>query len=197
MKRSLLLVTAAWFIAGLATAHAEPIQLCRHFIDLKEKFGEGSSLRLEYDVSAEKAFNGFWMKLGPADRGNLFDVTGYKKLTLRVKGSRTAGIPAKFKVEVKGDAGDVIGHYYAGNIGPEWIKVEIPLDIYAGQGVQLAGLNELTIVFEHKAALPGAVKGAVWIDDITLEGDGPPKILADFNSDSGNNLGGAWGTFTP
>jgi len=196
MNTSLRLICAALVMMTPVPAHPQSAHACRHFIDSKEKVGDGSCLRLEYDVDADKAFNGFWMKLGPADRGNNFDASEYKKLTLQIKGSKTAGIPAKFKVEIKGDAGDVIGRYYV-SPGPEWKKVEIPLETFAGQGVQLAALNELTVVFENKAALPGAVKGAVWIDDIALEGDGPPKMLADFNSDGANNLGGTWGTFTP
>src|SRR6185295_4023458 len=99
-------------------------------------------------------------------------------------------IPSKFKVEVKGDAGDVIGQYYIGNITPDWSRVEIPLETYVSQGVQLAALNELVIVFENKAAMPGAVKGAIWVDDITLEGGDAPRVIADFDNATMNNLGG-------
>ncbi len=196
MKATPYALLAFCALAAAANVNAQSPHACKHTIDTREKHDGASALRLEYDVDAVKAFNGFWMKLGGADKGNNFDASGFKKLTLWVKGDK-AGIPSKFKVEVKGDAGDVIGQYYVGDIKPEWTKVEIPLEIYATQGVQLAALNELTIVFENKAALPGAVKGAIWVDDITLEGDGPPQIISDFNNADRNNLGGQWGTFTP
>jgi hypothetical protein len=193
----LALSTVAFCALALVPARAESPLSCKHTIDNREKVGEGSSLRLEYNVDGVKAFNGFWMKLGGQDRGNNFDASGFQKLTLRIKGDKNAGIPAMVRVEMKGDEGDVIGHYYVRNISPDWTRVEIPLEIYTTQGVQLAALNELTIGFENKAALPGAVKGAVWIDDIVLEGDGSPRILADFNNPDMNNLGGKWGTYTP
>lgn len=195
--RTTLLVAVGFCCAALLPLRAESPFTCKFTIDSKEKVAEGSSLRLEYNVDGPKAFNGFWMKLGGQDRGNNFDASGFKKLTLRIKGDKNAGIPAMIRVEVKGDEGDVIGHYYVRTITPEWTRVEIPLDIYATQGVQLAALNEFTIGFENKSALPGAVKGAIWVDDVTLEGDGPPQILADFNKPDQNNVGGKWGTYTP
>jgi hypothetical protein len=190
------ILACSLYIAAVLLAGAEDL-VCKFKLDPGQKIGNsGSSLRLEYNVNGENAFNGFWMKLGPGDRGNNFDASGFAKLTMWVKGDKAAGMPAKFKVEVKGDAGDVIGQYYVGNLTPEWTHVEIPLEIYAKQGIELAALNELTIGFERKSALPG-VKGAIWVDDIRLEGGGDPKLLADFNGGDANNLGGKWGTYTP
>ena len=197
MKTFILITLAALCLATIPSTRAESPLNCKFTIDSKEKVGEGSSLRLEYNVDGVKAFNGFWMKLGGVDRGNNFDATGFKTLTLQVKGDKNAGIPAMFRVELKGDAGDVIGQYYVRKVTPEWTRVEIPLETYVTQGVQLASLNELTIGFENKSALPGAVKGAIWVDDIILEGDGAPRVLSDFNNADQNNLGGKWGTYTP
>lgn len=191
-----IMLCCSLLIAALLPAGAEEL-VCKQSLDSNQKVGDsGSSLRLDYNVNGENAFNGFWMKLGPGDRGNNFDASSFSKLTLWVKGDSKAGMPAKFKVEVKGDAGDVIGQYYVSDVTPEWMQVEIPLETYAKQGIQLASLNELTIVFEKKAALPG-VKGAIWVDDIRLEGDGTPKTLADFNGGDTNSVGGKFGVFSP
>jgi hypothetical protein len=197
VKNHLFATIIGFWIAGLLTTNAQSPHACKHTIDTKEKRGDGSSLRLDYDVDAPKAFNGFWMKLGGIDKGNNFDASGFKKLTFWVKGEKGGGVPAKFRVELKGDAGDVIGQYYVGDVKPECTRVEVPLEVYVTQGVQLAALNEMTIGFENKSALPGAVKGVIWVDDIVLEGDGSPLIISDFNNPETNNLGGHWGTYSP
>src|SRR5438105_12414622 len=85
---------------------------CKASVDEGQKRGDvGGSLRLDYNVTTKGAFNGFWMKLGPADNGNNFDMTGYSKLSFWIKGDEKSGIPAKFKVEVKGDSGPVAKKY--------------------------------------------------------------------------------------
>ena len=137
-------------------------------IDDKVKQGaEGSSMRLDYNVGKPGAFNGFWMKLGPEDVGNNFDATAFTKMTFWVKGDSAAGIPAKVKVELKGDAGP-IGRYYMSGIKDEWTKIEVPLKDIASQNVDIKTLNEVVFVFENAQAAPG-VKGTLWIDDIVFE----------------------------
>jgi carbohydrate binding protein with CBM11 domain len=140
---------------------------CKAAVDDNQKRGEGSSLRLDYNVSKKGVYNGFWMKLGPQDNGNNLDVSQYKTLCLWVKGDEKSGIPGRFKIEVKGDSGPV-AKKYIGELKDKWTKVEIPLLEFQKQGVDLTKLNELCIVFEQPQAGPVTV-GAINIDDIVLE----------------------------
>lgn len=141
---------------------------CKETLDTAQKHGEeGGSLRLDYNVSKSDSFNGFWMKLGPGDSGNDFDASGYSKLTFWIKADDRAGIPSKFKVEIKGDSGP-IAKKYIGDLSSKWTKVEIPLKEFASQGVDLTRLNEFCLVFEQKVAAPVTI-GAVNIDDVALE----------------------------
>jgi len=142
--------------------------VCVASIDSAVKHDDaGSSLRLDFNVGKGGSYNGFWMKLGPADTGNNFDASGFKKLTFWVKGDEKSGIPNKFKVELKGDSGKV-GKKYIGDLTGQWTKIEVPLDTFANAGVDLKKLNEFTVVFEQSAASPITV-GAINIDDIVLE----------------------------
>lgn len=137
--------------------------------DEVEKYGkDGGSMRLEYNVDKPGSFNGFWMKMGPEDTANNFDASAYSKLTFWVKGDTKVGVPAKVKIELKGDPGTRIGRYYTKDITDAWQKVEVPLKDIAAQKVDLTKLNELVLVFEQAQAAPG-VKGVIWIDEITLE----------------------------
>lgn len=141
---------------------------CKAAVDDSHKHGDlGASLRLDYNVSKKGVYNGFWMKLGPADNGNNFDATGYNKLSFWIKGDDKSRTPTKFKLEVKGDSGPV-AKKYIGDLKDKWTKVEIPLEEFQKQGVDLTKLNELCIVFEQPQAGPFTV-GAVNIDDIVLE----------------------------
>ncbi|MBV9462876.1 MAG: hypothetical protein JO317_01490 [Verrucomicrobiae bacterium] len=148
-------------------SESEQVYICKEAIDDKVRHGEkGAALRLDYNVNNGGAFNGFWMKLGPADKGNHFDASQFKKLSFWVKPDEKGG-PNKFKVELKGDDGP-IAKKYIGDLKAGWTKVEIPLDDFAAQGVDLTKLNEMTIVFEQRAASPKTV-GALYLDDVTLE----------------------------
>jgi len=141
---------------------------CQQAIDEGQKRGDaGASLRLNYNVTKKGCYNGFWMKLGPADNGNNFDASQFKKLSFWIKGDEKSGIPSKFKVEVKGDAGPTAKRY-VGELKDKWTKVEIPLQEFQKQGVDISKLNEFCIVFEQPQAGPVTV-GAINIDDIVLE----------------------------
>ncbi|MBV9462877.1 MAG: hypothetical protein JO317_01495, partial [Verrucomicrobiae bacterium] len=188
---------AFWMMLG-CTAQlfaAEQVFVCKESIDQKVHHGDqGAALRLDYNVNNGGAFNGFWMKLGPSDKGNNFDASKYKTLTFWLRGDESAGIPSKVKVELKND--EAISKKYVESIKPQWTKISIPLSEFASQGVDLTKLNELTIVFEQKEAAPATV-GAVYVDDITLEGGSQTKVLADFNAPAPNNVAGNFGAFAP
>ena len=156
-------------IFGAFYPETEQVYICQEILDDAIKHGEsGSSMRLVYNVEKGGSYNGFWMKLGPNDTGNNFDASGYSKLTFWIKGDEKSGIPNKFKVELKGDPGTVIGKKYVGDITDRWVKVEIPLQEFANQKVDLSKLNEFVVVFENRAVAP-ATKGAIYIDDVALE----------------------------
>lgn len=137
--------------------------------DEVDKVGkDGGSMRLEYNVDKPGSFNGFWMKLGPEESGNNFDASAFSKLTFSVKGDTKVGVPAKVKIELKGDPGTRIGRYYIKDIKDSWQKIEVPLKDIAAQKVDLTKLNEFVIVFEQAQAAPG-VKGVIWVDEIGFE----------------------------
>ena len=151
-------------------SETEQIYVCRETLDDKVRHGDaGSSMKLEYNVSKGGAYNGFWMKLGPADSGNNFDASTYNKLTFWIKGDDKSGIPNKFKIELKGDPGAPLGKKYIGELGEKWKKIEIPLEDFVKDGrVDLSKLNEVVFVFEQRAAAP-ATTGAIYIDDVAFE----------------------------
>jgi len=156
-------------IFGAFYPENEQVYITQEMIDDTIKHGpSGASMRLVYNVEKGGSYNGFWMKLGPNDTGNNLDASGYNKLTFWLKGDDKAGIPNKFKVELKGDPGTVIGKKYVGDISGDWVKVEIPLTEFASQKVDLSKLNEFVVVFENRAVAP-QVKGAIYIDDVQLE----------------------------
>ena len=133
-------------------------QTCTEAYDSAEKHGDsGFSMRLDYDVdSPNPAFNGFWTKL------NGFNAKGYNKLVLWIKGDSNKGYTTTFKAELKNDRREQ-GEYYVTGITGDWIKIEIPLDSFAGI-TDLSSLSEFVIIFEDRIAT--TKDGTVWIDDI-------------------------------
>ncbi len=143
----------------------ERVFLCNESLDETIRQGStGSSLRLTYNVDNGGAYNGFWLKFGPAD--TTFDGSAYTKVTFWIRGDSKVGIPNKIKVELK-SAGKIASHY-VGEITGDWKKIEIPLSEISKAGVDLSKLTEMTFVFEQRYASPGTV-GAINIDDIALE----------------------------
>jgi hypothetical protein len=141
--------------------------VCKESVQPVDRIGaQGGSLRLDYDVTSDGAYNGFWMKLGPDGR-SAFDVSSYKNLSFWIKGDEKAGIPYKLKVELKSKAG-APAKKYIGGIGPDWKKIQIPLEDLAGQGLDLGKVCEFVIVFEQKFASP-TTSGAIYIDEIAFE----------------------------
>lgn len=154
---------------AFSPSETEQVYVCMESVDDVVKHGpSGSSMRLVYNVGKGGAFNGFWMKLGPADSGNNLNATDYKKLSFWIKGDDKAGLPNKFKVELKGDPGTPIAKKYVGELTGDWKKIEVPLEEIAAQGVDLTKLNEFVVVFEQRAVSP-ATTGAIYIDDVMLE----------------------------
>ncbi len=70
--------------------------------------------------------------------------------------------PLLFKAELKNDQGEKGEYYVTGVIG-DWMKIEIPLDRFAGI-TNLSSLSEFVIVFEDLIAT--SKEGTIWIDDI-------------------------------
>ncbi|MBV9463419.1 MAG: hypothetical protein JO317_04235, partial [Verrucomicrobiae bacterium] len=156
--------------------------------------------------SKKGSYNGFWMKLGPREIENNFDATSFAKLTFWIKGDPKVGFPKRLKVELKGDPGSPVGKEYISGITSDWTKIEIALDDFAKQGVDLSKLNELSIVFEEPMVAPITI-GGVYIDDIALEKSDAKdtksfkivgddfKPLALFDAPGRNNVGGRYGSF--
>jgi hypothetical protein len=155
---------------AFSPSETEQVYICREALDEGVKHGDGgSAMRLEYNVSKGGSYNGFWMKLGSADSGNNFDATGFNKLTFWIKGDDKAGIPNKFKIELKGDPGQPLGKKYVGEVTDSWKKVEIPLVEFVSEGrVDLSKLNEIVFVFEQRSVAP-ATTGAIYVDDVAFE----------------------------
>ena len=151
-------------------SETEQVYVCNGNLDEGVRHGDsGSSLRLNYNVGKGGTYNGFWLKLGPEDVGNNFDASGYSKLTFWLKGDRGVGIPAKLKVEMKGDPGTPLAKKYIGEITDKWKKVEIPLAAFVRDGnIDLAKLNEIVVVIEHNQVGPSTA-GVVYIDDLAFE----------------------------
>lgn len=101
------------------------------------------------------------------------DLTGFKKLTLWVKGEQGG---EKFKVgiadqqyESMGDSAksdDISNYLKDKKITTQWQKAEIPLEDIFVEWTQIASL---AINFETDLYENGAAKGTVYIDDIQFE----------------------------
>lgn len=143
----------------------ERVFICKGSIDPSTKVEGAASLRLEYNVGNGGAYNGFWMKFGPAD-DSTFDASGYQNLVFWIRGDAMVGIPSKIKIELK--SGHAVARYYLGEITPEWKEIRIPLGSFGGNGVNLQALSEFTIVFEQRYASPGT-QGAINVDALGFE----------------------------
>jgi carbohydrate binding protein with CBM11 domain len=152
---------------AFSPVETEQVYICRGVSDESQRHGnKGASLKLDYNVSKGGSYNGFWIKLGPADSGNNFNAADYSKLTFWIKGDDKSGIPQKIKIELKGDPGTAAGKKYFGEITPKWTKIEMPLSEFGK--METAKLNEIVFVFEQRAVGPQTT-GAVYIDDLAFE----------------------------
>lgn len=152
---------------AFSPVETEQVYICRGSPDEGVRHGtSGASLRLDYNVSKGGSYNGFWVKLGPADSGNNFDASGYSRLTFWVKGDEKSGIPNKLKIELKGDPGTPVGKKYIGEIDAKWKKIEIPLKDF--DKINPTKLNEIVFVFEQRVVGPQTT-GAIYIDDLAFE----------------------------
>jgi carbohydrate binding protein with CBM11 domain len=154
---------------GTFSPEDEKVFVCLQTPDQNEKHGNsGQSLRLAYDVTSPGSYNGFWMRLGSDAEGGIVNGSAYRALSFWIKPDADAGIPAKFKVELKDGPGKIVSKKYIGAFKTDWQKIVIPLTEFSSQGLDLKSLGEFDVVFEQRAASPGT-KGAIWIDDIALE----------------------------
>ena len=152
---------------AFSPVETEQVYICRGAADESVRHGNaGASLRLDYNVSKGGSYNGFWIKLGPADSGNNFDATHYTKLVFWIKGDDKSGIPNKIKIELKGDPGTASGKKYFGDITEKWKKVELPLNDFGK--ISASKLNEIVFVFEQRT-VGAQTTGAVFIDDLAFE----------------------------
>jgi carbohydrate binding protein with CBM11 domain len=144
----------------------KPENICKIEKTPAEKHGsDGASLQVDYNVGEEGSYNGFWMKLGADDAA--FDASKFKKLTFWIKGSATMGIPTEIKCELKSGP-DKSGVVYVGDITSEWQKKEFNLAEFSGQGIDLAHLIDIFMVFEQRKALPRTT-GTIYVDDFKFE----------------------------
>jgi hypothetical protein len=144
----------------------KPDNSCKIEQVTSEKRGiDGASLQVDFNVGEEGSYNGFWMKMG-AD-GATFDASKFEKLTFWIKGSADAGVPSEIKCELKSDP-DKSGVVYVGDITSEWQKKEYDLKEFSDQGINLAHLIDIFIVFEQRKVFP-ATQGTIYVDDFKFE----------------------------
>ena len=140
---------------------SDPTQRCTIAFDKASAFGGvGYSIKLDYDVdSPNPAYNGFWMKLQGTD------LSGYKRLTLYVKGDATRGYTPQIKLELKN--GKEVGRYLLKGITDQWQQVSIPLNEFVGLS-EWKGMTEFVVVFDDITSTKKV--GTVYLDEIAFEG---------------------------
>ena len=139
--------------------------------------GGAKALMLKYDKKDKGGpydsggWCGYYTLLKTGSR--YFDATGYKSLTLWVKGTSggenfAVGLSDRHWDEV-GDSvkSEEIGKYLpSGKLTTEWQKATIPLSTFM---VEMKELASIAICFEGSLFPGGAGKGTVYVDDLMLE----------------------------
>ncbi|OED35783.1 hypothetical protein AB834_04145 [PVC group bacterium (ex Bugula neritina AB1)] len=136
-------------------------QFCADSFDSDVRKGDsGYSLKLDYDVdSPNPAYNGFWMSL------NDVDLRRYNSVVFHVAGSKKEGYTSQFKVEIKGQDGE-IGNYLVRGITSSWKKIVVPFRKFAG--IQdWSKIREFVIVFDDVYATDK--DGVIYIDDVSFQ----------------------------
>jgi len=148
----------------------------------------GSSLKLDFDVSAKGSFTFYWMKLGPElpDQKGItqpLDLTGYNYLSFWVKGLKGK---ERFKIELHQDASldgqfnfaqDIssslyVSAYLVNGVTQDWQKVVVPLKGFSNV-TDWSNILELVVTLENRV---GNTEGSIYIDDV-LFGNVPEELL--------------------
>ncbi len=157
---------------------------------------EGSfCLKLDYDVSLEESYAGYWSLL----QGE--DLSGYTSISLWVKGAAGGEY---FKVELKNNSTDAnrnraavyVTDYLDGGVTTAWQQVTIPFHNF----VNLDGWNnmkELVFVFENSQSVTNGspVQGTIYIDKISFGSSAVDHVRIDYFGDKlgtcalGGNMG--------
>lgn len=123
--------------------------------------GSGGALRLDYTIGAggyaiwHSNLNGVNL---PADA----------ILTAWVKGGAQSVQPRFYLFDGIKRAGVALADYVT--LRDSWQLVEIPLRVFAGQGVNISQLTGFEVVFEY-----GTGSGVFWLDNVRLGGQGTPQ----------------------
>ncbi|MCK5533640.1 hypothetical protein KAI68_00885 [bacterium] len=133
---------------------------CDRFFSSDDFFPQGYSLKLDYDVSIEKSYSGFWSGLGG------IDLKSYEYLSFWVKGLKGK---ESFKIELSDGINNYrlsIRKFLSGNDQSSWQRVFIPLSRYF-KGINWRKMKgNLTITFEYSEGLP--YKNTVFIERISF-----------------------------
>lgn len=176
--------------------------------------GAGYSLKLDYNVSAENTFAGYYSLLGSA---SLASPVTYTAVSFYVRGAAGGEF---FKIQIKNNSSTSYWdpdpnkptHYYRnaasvyitdyldGGVTTEWRKVTIPFKNFANLD-GWTSMRELDIIFENaQSGINGSpAQGVIYIDNITFETDAVDIVRVDHFGDKlgtcalGGNIGTAVG----
>jgi hypothetical protein len=120
-------------------------------------------MRIEYDVSKNDDFSGFWLKFKLAQ----FRPADWKVVTFRLRGDGRTGYSTRLKVELKVNE-DRWGWrtLYIDNLTEKWQRYSLSLGEF--QLLQeFTGTDEFVLTFENKVAT--VKKGVVYLADVAFE----------------------------
>ncbi len=128
------------------------------------RFGDkGYCLKLWYDIeSPNPAYGGLWVQFKPSATQTTLDLSGYRFLTIMVRGSSSsAGATTRFKIEMKND-GEVSSTILEG-VTARWQKFEIPLERFE-KITDWTRMKEMTVVIDGDVATKR--EGLLYFDEI-------------------------------
>ena len=137
--------------------------------------GEGYSLKLDWDVTEEESWGGFWLDLEGGDSVGV-DARSYHTLSFWIKGANGG---EKFVVSMRGEdiwqEGTIgIENYAPGGITNEWRKIELPLEGFT----HIEAWDDIWVIAFGVQNVIGSGSGTLYIDDIKLEEE-PSSIMID------------------
>ncbi|MFH1540795.1 MAG: glucoamylase family protein [Elusimicrobiota bacterium] len=157
--------------------------------------GSGCSLQINYNVSANESYSGYWTRF---HHTNPRDLSDYKYLSFYVKG----GVGGEFfKIELSTGAGGwksriYINDYLDGGVTTQWKKVTIPFDNFCNV-TDWTKIYEMTIVFEKSAATTNnsSTSGSIYIDNLIIGSEFQGTVRFDYYGDKlgVNSTGGEMG----
>ena len=160
-KDGLVIARGETWEVWLKGAGDDPTQTCAVSLAEDDALGEagGTSLRLDYDVDSENAaYNGARVALGG------FDASGFKTLSLYVKGDPAAGFTKKLKIELIGETRRPSPYILTGITG-EWQKFTVPLEEFWAVS-DWTSLYQFVVVFDDINSDPKT--GAIFVDQIVF-----------------------------